>query len=457
VSPAQLPTEPNRAHPSFTSDLTRIAAPIALQNLVSALVNMIAMVMVGRLGAASLAAVGLGNQIFFLLTLFLFGVATGGGVFIAQYWGRKDIRGLRRTLGFSLLIGLSVGLLFAIAAFTAPAFIIGLYSRDPEVIALGATYLRIVSGSYLPFALSSVLGLSLRSIERVRLPLVATTLSLVLNVFLSWILIFGEFGLPALGVAGAAWATVIARLLEAGILVTVAVARRAPLIGPVRELLDWGMGWPTRFLTIAWPVILNEVTWSLGITLYNVVFARLGTGAIAAFNVVNTVNQLALVLIIGMANAAAVMIGKKIGEGREDIAFLWARRFAVLAPTIGLAMGFLIVPFGAALPLLYDLDPAVIAEARSMLIVLAATFPFKVFNITLIVGICRAGGDTRFSMFYDLAGVWGLGVPLSALGAFVWGLPAWAVFLLTASDDIAKSFVGVWRLLSKRWIRNVTQ
>jgi putative MATE family efflux protein len=359
-------------------------------------------------------------------------------------------------VGLSLVLGLAAGVAFTLAALILPRSLIGFYSADPEVLLLGASYLRIVAWSYVPMSLSMILGLSLRSVEQVRLPLVATTLSLALNVLLAWLLIFGKLGLPALGVEGAAWATVAARLLEAAILLGVTLARRSLILGSLRELLDWRFGWPSRFFGIAWPVMLNEITWSLGITLYNAIFARVGTGAIAAYNVVNTVSQLALVAFFGVANAAAVMIGKKIGEGRQELAFAWAKRFALLAPLIGILMAGFLLPFRMALPWLFDLSPEVLAEAATMLLVLAAIFPFKVFNLTLIIGICRAGGDTRFSMYYDLAGVWGLGVPLAALGALVWGLPAWAIFLLTMTDDFAKAFVGIWRLLSKRWLRDVT-
>ncbi len=441
---------------SFTADILRIGLPIALQNFVSALVNMLATVMVGSLGATSLAGVGLGNQVFFLLNLILFGVGTGGGVFLAQYWGKRDLAGLRRSFGLALALSLGAGLVFSVAAIAFPAFLLGLYSPDPAVIALGARYLRIVGIGYIPTSLSLVLGLSIRSVERVRLPLAATTVSLGLNVLLSWLLIFGKAGFPALGVEGAAWATVIARFVEAFIIVTGCAVGRIPLLGRLGELFDWGGGWVSRFFRVTWPVILNEITWSLGITLYNVIFARIGTGAIASYNIVNSVSQLALVLSFGLANAAAVMIGKKIGEGQQALAFSWAKRFALASPILGLAMALLIVPFRLALPWLYALPAPVLSEAGIMLLALAATFPFKVFNLVLIVGICRGGGDTKFSMYYDLAGVWGLGLPLALLGAFVLGLPPWAVFLLTMSDDFAKSFVGVWRLFSKRWIRDVT-
>ncbi|HET7838654.1 MAG TPA: MATE family efflux transporter [Rectinemataceae bacterium] len=440
----------------FLPDLLRIGVPIALQNLVSASVNMLGTVMVGQLGSAALAAVGLGNQIYFLLLIFLFGVSTGGGVFTAQYWGKRDIAGIRRTLGLSYLVGMAVALAFTIAALAFPAGLIGLYSRDPEVISIGAGYLRVVALSYPPMAMSFVLGLAMRSVEKVRLPLVATTLSLALSLSLSWLLIFGGLGIPAMGVVGAAWATVAARVVEALILFIVSYARRYPTAARLRELVDWGGAWVARFWIIALPVMLNEVTWSLGITTYNAIFARAGTGAVAAYSVITTVGNLAMVVFFGTANAAAVMIGKKIGEGRLEAAFTYARRFAIMAPLIGVAVGAVLVPLRLLLPLVFRLEEAVLAQASIMLLVLAATVPFKAFNLHLVVGICRSGGDTRFGMLYDLGGVWGLGVPLAALGAFVWGLPAWGIFLMTSSDEVGKSLFGVWRLMSRKWIHDVT-
>ncbi len=440
----------------FVPDLLRIGVPIALQNLISASVNMLATVMVGQLGSSALAAVGLGNQIYFLLLIFLFGVSTGGGVFTAQYWGKRDIAGIRRTLGLSLLVGFCVAALFTIAALVFPAGLIGIYSRDSEVIAIGSRYLRIVALSYLPMAMSFVLGLAMRSVEKVSLPLVATAISLALNLGLSWLLIFGGLGLAPMGVVGAAWATVAARIVEALILFVVSYARRYPTAASFRELVDWGGVWVARFWIVALPVMLNEVTWSLGITTYNVVFARAGTGAVAAYSVISTVGNLAMVLFFGTSNAAAVMIGKKIGEGDRESAFVYARRFAVMAPLLGILVGAVLLPLGFVLPMAFRLESSVLAEASLMLLVLAATVPFKAFNLHLVVGICRAGGDTRFGMLYDLGGVWGLGVPLAALGAFVWGLPAWGIFLMTSSDEVGKSFFGVWRLLSRKWINDVT-
>ena len=440
---------------SFISDLVRIAVPIALQNLVSSAVNMLDTVMVGRLGEAPLAAVGLGNQVFFLLVLFVFGITSGSGVFTAQYWGAKDVPGIRRTVGLSLSLAVGCAALFSVAGLAFPAGVIGLYSRDPDVIRLGADYLRVAALGYLPTAASFSLGLSMRSVERVRLPMVATIISLGLNAFLNWVLIFGMFGLPAMGVVGAAWATVISRVVELGILLVGSYARDYPTAEKLSELVSWDRLWVSRFMTITLPVIANEVTWSLGITTYNAIFARAGTPHIAAYNVSNTVSQLAMVLFLGTANAAAVMIGKKIGEKKKDTAELWARRFAFMAPMVGLVVGLSLIPLRFVLPLLFKLDAATLAQVSSMLVVLGLALPFKVFNLHVIVGICRAGGDTKFGFWYDLGGIWGIGVPLAALGAFVFGLPAWGIFLLTMTEEVVKSGFGLWRLLSRKWIRSV--
>lgn len=440
---------------NFLANLVKIALPIALQNFVSSAVNMLDTVMVGQLGEAALAAVGLGNQIFFLLVLLVFGITSGGGVFTAQYWGARDVPGIRRTVGLSLSLAVAISTIFTALSIIFPAGLIGIYSKDPEVIELGAKYLRVASLSFIPSAAAFSLGLSMRSVEKVRLPLVGTIVSLSINAFLNWVFIFGKFGFPAMGVVGAAWATVIARVIELGILWIVARSKKYVIFGHLREMRDWSRLWLSRFASITAPVIANEVAWSLGITTYNAVFARAGTAHLAAYNVANTVSQLAMVLFLGTANAAAVMIGKKIGEGREDLARSWASRFAFLSPIIGLGVGLLIIPVRQIVPFLFRLDVDTLGQVSAMLMVLAAVFPFRVFNLHVIVGICRSGGDTVFGLFYDLIGLWAVGVPLAAFGAFVLHMPAWGIFLMTMVEEVLKTGFGLWRFLSGKWLKKV--
>jgi Na+-driven multidrug efflux pump len=172
--------------------------------------------------------------------------------------------------------------------------------------------------------------------------------------------------------------------------------------------------------------------------------------------VTNTVGQLAMVLFLGTANAAAVMIGNRIGAGDRDRAFAWARRFAIMAPIIGVIVGTLLVPASLALPWLFAIGSEPLRQARLMLVALAFVFPFKVFNLHVIIGICRSGGDTRFGAFFDIFGIWAIGVPLAVLGAFVLRLEPWIVFAMLNSEEIAKCGFGLWRLVTKRWLNDVT-
>lgn len=440
----------------FYRDLIRIALPIALTNLVISAVNIVDTIMVGRLGATELAAVGLGNQVFFLLILILFGVCSGAGVFIAQFWGKQDIAGIRKTTGLSLLLALSVALVFALLAGLIPSTILAWYSKDTGLVTVGTPYLRTVAFSYPLAAVSFCFSLSLRGVERVRLPLVATCISLSVNVVLNYLLIFGHFGFPALGVRGAAIATIVSRAIEAAITVVGAYALKTAPAGSLKELLAWRGVFASRYARIAAPVVINEFAWALGITIYNLVFARINTNAIAAFNVVSTVSQLAMVLFLGTANAAAVMLGKCIGEGDRPRAFKWARRFSLLAPLVGLGMSALLIPARWLLPLLFSINDAAMHQVLMMTLVLAFVFPFKVFNLHFIVGICRAGGDTRFGAFFDIFGVWGLGVPLAFLGAFAFKLQPWQVFVLVNLEEVAKLFLGLARLKSRKWLNDVT-
>jgi putative MATE family efflux protein len=440
----------------FFSGLFSIAIPIALQNLISSSVNMLDTIMVGQLGATELAAVGLGNQVYFILMILLFGIGTGSGVFIAQYWGKKDIAGIRRTAGLALTLGMALSLFFLAAAICVPRFILGLYSRDPGVLDLGSRYLRIAAWSYPAIAASFVFSLALRGVERVKLPLATTLISLSTNAVLNYILIFGKLGFPVLGVEGAAIATVISRWMEAAIVLAGSYIRKYPPAGKLREFTNWNKAFVARFGVIVLPVILNDAIWALGITFFNGIFARISTGAIAAYNVQNTVLELAQVLFMGTANACAVMLGKRIGEGNREGVLDWARRFAILGVVLGAVMGLLLVPASRVLPALFRMDPEVLRQASTMVLCLAATFPVRVFNLHISIGICRSGGDTRFGFFFDLFGVWGVGIPLALLGAFVWHLEPWIVFLLTCGDEVAKSGLGLWRLVSKKWLKDVT-
>ncbi len=437
----------------FYKTLFVIALPIIIQNLLQSLVNLIDTVMIGRLGETELAAVGLGNQIFFLLTLFLFGVGSGGSIFIAQYWGKKDIKGIHKTVGITLLLAFVASFIFALVAILFPSWLISLYSEDLKVIEVGARYLRIAALCYVPMGLSFAFSLALRSTEQVKLPLYATITSLITNVIFNYIFIF----VLNKGVEGAATATVIARLAEFIMLFSIAYKRQLPIVAKISEYLAFTKSDVARYLRIASPVIINEVLWSTGITMQNVIMARTSTEAIAAFNITGTVSQLTWVFFIGVGNAAAIIIGKKIGERDELGAKKDAHHFAWFMPASACILALLLIPISFILPYFFNVSPSILEQASLMLMVLMFTYPVKSFNMCMIVGICRSGGDTVYSAIVDSSYLWLMGVPFGALAAFILKVDPFLIYAAFMSEEVLKACTNFFRLKSGKWLRNVTE
>jgi putative MATE family efflux protein len=441
----------------FYRNLFAIALPIMFQNFINSFVNMLDTVMIGRLGTVEIAAVGLGNQVFFLYNMALFGLCSGSSIFTDQFWGKRDIQGIRRNTGFGLILALGGAVLFTTAGLLIPDRIIAAYSQDPAVITAGAEYLRVLAPSFIPFGISMIFMHTLRSVERVKLPMAATFAALSVNAVLNYCFIFGAGPFPAMGVRGAAIATVISRIAETLILILVSYIRKYPPAGSLGELLNFNTAYVRRFIRIVLPVLINEIIWSFGISLQNLIFARTHTDAIAAFNIVGTVNQLTWVLFIGLGNGVAVLIGKKIGEGDEKSARDYAARITVFSPLAALGAVCILLPVSRLLPFVFNVNENVIASANIMFIILSFFYPFRSFNMAMVVGICRAGGDTVFCAVYDILFLWALALPLAALAGFVFHAPVWILFLCLNSEECFKVILGFWRLRSGKWLRNVTK
>ncbi|MFA6857025.1 MAG: MATE family efflux transporter [Treponema sp.] len=451
--------------PGFYSTLFTIAVPIILQNLLQTFVNMLDTIMVGQLGSAQIAAVGLGNQVFFMLNMILFGISSGGSIFVAQFWGKKDISGIRRTLGITLSLSFAVSVVFAAGALFFPRALIGLYSHDPLVIELGAQYLRLVGISYPLMAVSFAYQLAFRATEHVKLPMVSTAVSFGVNAFGNWILIFGmhadvfglHFVIPAYGVKGAAVATVFSRIVELVITLGWAYHKKFEAAGSVRELLSFDRGFLARFIRIALPVIINESVWGFGITAQNSIFAHAGTNAIAAFNITGTISQLTWVFFIGVGNGAGIIIGKKIGEGDENMARRYAARFAWFMPLMAVGLGTLLYPLSLLLPHIFNVEPEIIRQAQYMLRILMCLYPANAFNMCFIVGICRSGGDTVYAGFNDIFWMWAVAIPLGCFAAFVLHWDPFMIYACLQTEQLLKMSAGLLRLKSGRWLHNVTE
>ncbi len=440
----------------FFATLFTIGWPIALQHGLVTALNLLDILMVGQLGEVQIGSVALGNQIFFLVMLFLFGIGSGSAVFVAQYWGRRDIPGIRRSLGLAMLIAVPGSLIAAAIVTAAPAFLLGLFTTDDEVIALGIGYVRMVAPSYLFTALTVVLGSALRASGEVRLPLRMTIIALGINALLNYVLIFGVGPFPALGVLGAAVGTTASRGLEASLLIGAMIRRRHPLVGPFRDYLATTRALTRRFLTITSPVVINEILWSGGMTMYTLVYARMGTAQLAASNIAETVIRLTFVIFMGSAGAAAVILGNDIGAGSTGKASRDAHRFIILAPLVGVGFGLLLAAVSPLVPLLYQVSESVRSDVTRMLLVIACVVPVKSLNLHGVVGIMRSGGDTRFAMVTEGVMLWGLGVPLAAVTGLVLGWPIYVVLAVVQVEEIGKFILIVRRVITGRWIHQVT-
>ena len=439
----------------FFRTMLALAVPVAFQQLITAGLNMIDVLMVGQLGEASVAALGLANQIFFLLILFLFGTTSGMAIFTAQYWGKGDTESIRKVLGICLVIAVSVAALFTLAAVLIPEKLMGFYTEDPIVIQLGSDYLRIVGLSYIFTAISVSYISVLRSITQVKMTVFVAIIALALKTIIAYILIFGRFGFPALGVRGAAIGTCIGWVFQCLLLIILVYALKTPLAAKPASLFHFNRIFLFRVLKTSMPAALNEILWSFGITTYNAVYARIGTDSIAAININATIEELIFVLFIGLGNACSVMVGNKIGEGDKDIAFEYARRMTILG-VLSALLGGVFVFFARDLVVgLYQLSPSATFNLRNIMLIYSLSIWLRVFNFMLFIGALRAGGDTRYAMFMELFSIWVIGVPAALIGGFVLHFPVYYVYALVLLEEAVKAIVIFRRYLSRKWIHDL--
>jgi len=441
---------------NFYKTMLVLALPIVAQNLILSSLNLVDNIIIGGLNAAAIASVGLANQYFFLLNLVLFGICSGSSIFIAQFWGNRDIKNIKRILGLCLITGVTASAIFTILGLIFPRQILKLFSEDADVIKMGSDYLRIIVFSYVLSAVSFSYSFALRSIRQVKTPMYVSAVALVINTFLNFSLIYGMFGLPRLGIRGSAIGTLIARTVEMTLLLFIVYKNELPIAASFKELFDLPGKFVKRFYKITGPVILNESVWALGVSIYSVVYAHMGTDVIASTTISSTVERIIWVIFLGLGNACAIMIGNKIGEGKEEEIFLYAKRFIVINPLSAAVMGVVVYFISPVFLMAYNISPTVLEYARKNLIVFSIFLAFRAFNFTSIVGILRSGGDTTFSLLMDLGGVWLVGVPMAYLGGILLKLPIYYVYAMVSCEELLKVVLGLPRILSKKWINNLT-
>ncbi len=441
---------------TFWQAMIVLAIPIALQNMLSASFSLVDTLMVGQLGDIALSATGMAGQWSWLFSMAVFGIASGASVFVSQYWGDGNVKGIRRTVGIAVCAGLVLSVLFLVAAALFPEQIVRIFNQNEQIVREGATYLRFACISYPAMALTNILGAALRSLEQPKLPMVVTGISAAANVVLNYLLIF-----PAgLGVKGAAIATAISSWLGPILLIAFSVARKNILVAPMREF-SFGRRNLVEFFKKTTPVIINETMWGLGTVAYNVIFANMGHEEYAAITIVKTFENIAFCFFMGLCNACCVMVGKSIGAGEIRHAIRDSKRFLLLMPAMSVVIGTVIIFLRAPLVSVFNLGSNIsaytVTTAQQLLIIYAVWTVVRNFSYLTVVGIFRPGGDTTVSMVVELVVLWLISVPLTYVAANVLGLPFLTVYaIMYLAEDLPKLIFFLLYHRSGRWIRPVT-
>lgn len=441
----------------FYKSVMALVLPMAIQNLINFGVNAVDVIMLGKVGEIALSASSLAGQVYFVLTLFAFGISSGAAVLAAQYWGKKDTETIEKILGYSLRLGVAISVLFTVAAQFFPEALMKIFTSEAAVIQEGAAYLRIISVSYIVSVFTMTYLNIIRSAEKVVVSMVIYFISLVINVILNAIFIFGLLGSPALGVKGAAIATTIARFTEV-VLVIIYIAKiNKTVLFKFKDFFVKDKVLARNFYKYSVPVIINEVIWGLGVSAISAVLGHLGSSAVAANSVVQVVRQIAMVVVFGISNATAIMIGKVIGQGKKDYAKVYAKRFQILALSFGAVGAVLILLISPLIRQFMTLGPEASGYLRDMLFVLCYFIVAQAFNTVTIVGIFRGGGDTKVGLVIDVTTLWGCAILFGALAAFVFDAPVIVVFMLLTSDEIIKIPMCIVRYKSYKWLNDVTR
>ncbi len=443
----------------FYKTLIALAVPIALKNLISLSVGLADNVMVGSLGDAALGGTYMANQLMTLLQNIVADVATASAVLSTQYWGKRDGESIKRIVGIGIKLSMALGIVAFVMGFFFTETTLGIYTNEAAVIAEGAKYLKIVSISYLFYCATEMLVASMRCVESVRIGLVLSISTFCVNIGLNWLLIYGNWGFPELGIRGAAIATLTARVIE--FLIIAAYVRRIDKklrIKFVELLKGPGVLWKD-FVRYGLPIIAGGVTWGLNQNIQGAIIGHIDSpAAISAMSVANTLVSMITVVVFGVSGGTAIIIGKTVGEGDVERVKLYAKTMQIIFLCLGAVAATMVFFSRQFVGLIWsELDPASIEETKKFLLVLTVTAFGTSYQACSLTGIVRPGGDTKFVFLNDTFWVWCIVLPSAAIAAFVFDAPPVAVFALLKGDQIYKCFVAVVKVNRFKWIKKLTR
>ena len=447
----------NSENKTLVKKLLVLVLPMALQNLLASLVSASDALMLGFLNQSSLSAVSLAGQVQFVLSLFLGAFTIGESVLAAQYWGKGEKHRLEEILGIVLRFSILVSFLFTVAALCAPDLLMRIFTNDEELIRLGASYLRITSFSYFFMGISQIYLCIMKNTGRALLSTLYSSSSVILNIIINAILIFGLLGFQKLGIAGAAIATSISRGVELALILFENVRQKEIRIR-MKHILRPPSWLQKDYIHYTWPSLANQVIWGCGFTMTSVIMGHLGTDAVAANSIAQIAKNLAACLCLGIGTGAGIIIGNELGQGNLAQAKKTGNKLCIISLITGAASCVILF---ACIPVIQGfagtLSPQAQDYLRFMLFVCSYYLIGKSFSATVIGGIFSAGGDTRFGLICDTINMWAIIVPVGCIAAFVLHLPVPVVYFLLNLDEFTKMPLEIWYYRKYRWVKNITK
>lgn len=453
-----------RREPGFYRRLWALSMPMILQNIITTSLGFADTFMVGLLGNAEMAAVTAANVPIFIIQVVIFGFQSGMAVLVSQYWGRGDTDNINRCMGVALYAVTAFSTALALITFFFPAQVLRLITPNQELVDLAMSYIQIVGFSYIFNGISSIYSGVQRSTEYPAFGMILFAISMCVNTFLNFVLIFGKFGAPALGVTGAAIATLTSRVVEFAVALAFALwNKRLPLrwgciLRPGRIILR-------SFVKYSTPVVCNEAMWSIGTSMLTVIMGHMSNSQdmLAAYALVGNIDKLSTVVCFGIAASAAVIVGKEIGSGK-DRQHVYEVSWTLLLVSMligGIVMVLLLILlptlFRPVLFPLFQLTPGAAQVATYLALVYALFMPMRAFDITNITGVLRAGGDAKMASLIDISPLWLVAIPLMAVSALLLNAPTWLVCIAMQAENICKCPLGLLRFRSRRWINDITR
>lgn len=440
----------------FYPQIFKLVLPIIIQNLLSAAVSSADVVMLNYVGQSAISAVSLASQYTHVLFMVYYGLGTGATMLCAQYFGKGDMRAIQAVEGIALRFSCAISVSFALLCLTIPHMMMLFFTNDPELITIGASYLRCLSVSYLCWGITEVYLSVLRSVGRVAVSTAMNVLAFSLNILFNAVLIFGLFGMPKLGATGVAIATSLSRLIELAACFVVSFFSKNVKLD-FRYLFIRNSALFKDFVKLSLPALGNDIVWGVGFSMYSVIMGHLGADAVAANSFIIVVRNFGTILCFGMASAGGILLGKIIGENKMEEAKVSARKLIKLTVISG-ALGGLIVLGISPFVLKYaQLSDQAMYYLKYMLLINTYYVMGAAVNTTLIVGIFRAGGDSRFGFICDTIDMWCYAVPLGFVAAFVFRLPVMWVYFLLCTDEFAKWPWVIKHYKSGKWLNNITR